>query len=72
VDSSASIAPIDSQIVNKNWVAADSEILTETPFKGEVCIQKRSQPLLTQKKVNENWVGVDWEIVNETSSKGDA
>ena len=30
--------------------SADSEILIETPYKGEVCIRKHSQPLLTQKK----------------------
>jgi hypothetical protein len=50
VYSSVPTAPIVSEIVNNNWVAADSEMLTETPYKGEACIQKRSQPLLTQEK----------------------
>jgi len=49
VDSSAPTAPFESEIVNENWVVADSEITTETPYKGDVCIRKRSQPLLTQK-----------------------
>jgi hypothetical protein len=41
---------VDSQKVNENGVGADSEIITETPFKGHTWIRKRSQPLLAQKK----------------------
>ena len=50
VDSEALTAPVDIEIVNKNWVVADSEIITETPFKGDTWIRESSQPLLTQKK----------------------
>ena len=49
MDSSAPTAFVESEIVNDNWVAAESEIITETPTKGEAWIQKCSQPLLSQK-----------------------
>jgi hypothetical protein len=50
VDSSAPVAPFDLEIVNKNWVATDSEIITKTPSKGDAWIRKRLQPLLSKKK----------------------
>jgi hypothetical protein len=47
MDSSASTAPVDSEIVNENWVALDSEIINEGAFKGNTWIRQRKQPLLT-------------------------
>jgi hypothetical protein len=41
---------VDSKIVHENYVAIDSEIITETPYKGDAWIRNSSQPLLTQKK----------------------
>ena len=49
LDSSVLPTPLDWEIVNENWVAADLEIITETPSKGDAWIRKHSQPLLTQK-----------------------
>jgi len=72
---SATIVPIDSEIVKENNVAVDSEIITDTPFKGEAWIQSRPQPLVAlvvSEKVNKNGVGADWEIITEKTSKGDA
>jgi hypothetical protein len=43
-------SPVESEIINDNWVAADSEIITETTSKGDARIRKRSQPLVTQKR----------------------
>jgi len=42
-------SPIDSEIVNENWVAADSEIITETASTGDKWIHQRTKPLLTRK-----------------------
>jgi 1,2-phenylacetyl-CoA epoxidase PaaB subunit len=44
VDSLAPTAFVESEIVNDNWVAAESEIITETPSKGDAWIRKRSHP----------------------------
>jgi hypothetical protein len=41
---------VDSEKVHENIVVVDWKIITETPSKGDAWIQKRSQPLLTQKK----------------------
>jgi hypothetical protein len=49
VVSTAQTAPVDLEIVNENSVVADSEIINETASKGDVWIQQRTQPLLTQK-----------------------
>jgi hypothetical protein len=40
--------PVDSEIVNENWVIADSEIINETASTGDPWIHQRPQPLLTQ------------------------
>jgi hypothetical protein len=48
--SDALTAPVDSAIVNENYVTVDSEIITKTPFKGDTWIRNSYQPLLTQKK----------------------
>jgi hypothetical protein len=50
VDSGELAAPVDSEKFNENVVSADWEIVIETLSKGDVWIQKRSQPLLTQRK----------------------
>ena len=50
MDSGELAAPVDSEKFNENVVSADWEIVTETLSKGDVWIQKRSQPLLTQRK----------------------
>jgi len=50
VDSAAPTAPVDLEIVNKNYIAIDSEIITETPFKGDAWFRNSCQPLLIQKK----------------------
>jgi len=47
VDSKALLAPIDSEKINENCVAADSEIITETTSKGDAWIRQRSQPVMT-------------------------
>jgi hypothetical protein len=47
MDSKAFAAPVDSDKVNKNGVAADSEIITKTTSKGEAWIRQHSQPLMT-------------------------
>ena len=47
VDSEALAAPVDEEMVNENGVTTNSEIITETPFKGDTWIQESSQPLLT-------------------------
>ena len=48
MDSSDHTAPVDSQIVKENWVAAHSEIAPETTFRGDAWIGQPTQPLLTQ------------------------
>jgi len=48
VDSSAPTAPVDSELVNENSGAADSEIINEIISSGEAWIHQRPQPLLTQ------------------------
>jgi hypothetical protein len=55
LDSSALAAPLYSEKVNENRVAAGWEIVTETPSKGDALIRKRSQPLLTQKNQQNNF-----------------
>jgi len=47
MDSPAHIDPVDLEIVKENWVAADSEIVTETSSRVDAWIRQRSQPLLT-------------------------
>ena len=34
-------------MVNKNWVSADCEIVSETTSKGDAWIRQHTQPLLT-------------------------
>jgi hypothetical protein len=58
VDSGELPALVDLQNVNENGVGDDWEIITETPFKGDAWIQKRSQPLLTQKKSTKQLIQV--------------
>jgi hypothetical protein len=48
MDSSTHIIPVDSEIVKENWVAADSEIITEIGSRADAWIHQRSQTLLTQ------------------------
>jgi hypothetical protein len=79
VDSEALAALVASEKVNENGVGADWEIITEKPFKGDLWIRKRSQPLLTKKKSTKQLPKVtrvdsstptaplDSEIVNENS-----
>jgi hypothetical protein len=55
LDSSALAAPLYSEKVNENRVAAGWEIVTETLSKGDALIRKRSQPLLTQKNQQNNF-----------------
>jgi hypothetical protein len=50
VDSKELAAHVDSEKVNENGVGADWKIITETHSKDDLWIQKRSQPLLTEKK----------------------
>jgi hypothetical protein len=38
MDSSASTTPVDSEIVNENWVASDLEIINEGASKGNAWI----------------------------------
>jgi hypothetical protein len=47
VDSEILADPVDSEKINANLVAADSEIITQTSSKGDAWIRKRSHPLLT-------------------------
>jgi len=42
MDSSAHTTPIDSEIINENWVAADSEIINETASTADVWIRQRT------------------------------
>jgi hypothetical protein len=58
VDSGELPALVDLQNVNENGVGDDWEIITKTPFKGDAWIQKRSQPLLTQKKSTKQLIQV--------------
>jgi hypothetical protein len=50
MDSSAHTAPVDSERVKENWVAAYSEIAPENAFKGDEWIRQPTQPLLTHKQ----------------------
>ena len=50
MDSEELVALVDLEIFNENRVDAASEIITETASKGDAWIQKRSQPLLTNKR----------------------
>jgi hypothetical protein len=50
VDWSPLTTPGDSKIVNESWFAADLEIITKKPSKGDAWIRKCSQTMLTQKK----------------------
>jgi hypothetical protein len=50
VDSEELAAPVDLEIVNRNRVGADSEIVNEKASIGDAWILQRSQPLFTQKK----------------------
>jgi hypothetical protein len=50
MDLSAHTAPIDSERVKENRVAAHSEIAPETAFKADAWIPQRTLPLLTQKE----------------------
>jgi hypothetical protein len=38
MDSSARAAPVDSEIVNKNWIIIDSEIINETTYTADAWI----------------------------------
>jgi hypothetical protein len=40
--------PGDSDIVNKNGVVANSEIINETTYSGDAWVHQQPQPLLTQ------------------------
>jgi len=42
MDSSAHTTPIDSEIINENWVATDSEIINETASTADAWIRQRT------------------------------
>ena len=41
---------VDLETINENWATSVFNIVNETDSKGDACIQKCSQPMLTQKK----------------------
>ena len=45
MDSEALAAPFDLEMVNKNGVGADSEIIKETPSIGDAWIRGSTEPL---------------------------
>jgi hypothetical protein len=49
LDSWEHMTPFDTEIVNKNWAAADFEIINETASTGDAWIHQRLQHLFTQK-----------------------
>jgi hypothetical protein len=50
MESSAHTAPVHSETIKKNRVAALSEIITENVSRGDHWIRQRTQPLLTHKQ----------------------
>jgi len=50
MDSSAHTTPVNFETVNKNRVATDSEIITETTSRTVAWICQHSRPLSTQKQ----------------------
>jgi hypothetical protein len=50
MESSAHTAPVDSETIKKNRVAALLEIITENVSRGDQWIHQRTQPLLTHKQ----------------------
>jgi hypothetical protein len=47
-------SPVDSKIVNKTWVATDTEFITETVSRADTWIRRCTQLLLTQKLSRKN------------------
>jgi hypothetical protein len=45
MDSTAQRAHVGFEIINKNSVAAESEIITETASTGDACIKHSKQPM---------------------------
>jgi hypothetical protein len=50
MESSAHAAPVDSETIKKNRVAALSEIITENVSRGDQWIRQRTQDLLNHKQ----------------------
>jgi hypothetical protein len=50
MESSAHAAPVDSETIKKNRVAAFSEIITENVSRGDQWIRQRTQDLLNHKE----------------------
>ena len=49
MDSTAQTAPVDSEIINENWVTVDLEILNETASTDDAWIRQRKRPPWPQK-----------------------
>jgi len=49
MDSTAQRAHVGFEIINKNSVATESEIINENASTGDACIRQRKQPLRLQK-----------------------
>jgi hypothetical protein len=49
MDLSVHTAPVESEIVEKNYVVADLKIITEIASRADTWIRQRTQPLLAQK-----------------------
>jgi hypothetical protein len=54
MESSAQTAPVDSETIKKNRVAAHSEIITQTVSRDDTRNPQRTQHLLTQKMSRKN------------------
>jgi hypothetical protein len=71
MDLSAHTAPVESEIVEENWVVADSKIITETASRVDTWIRQRTQPYRlrnSQRKLSRCRL----KIITETASTGDA
>jgi len=83
MDSTAQTAHVGFEIINKNSVAAESEIINETAFTGDAWIRHSKEPMWPQKSSTKVLPRVTYgfdsanslpasEIFIETASTGDA